>query len=44
MLRYFPEKKHSGGMLFRKFIGEKGKTVRELFERNAAVTWFITAC
>ena len=32
-------------MLFRNFIGEKGKkTVRKLFERNAAVTWFITAC
>ena len=24
--------------------GRKGKTVRKLFERNAAVTWFITAC
>ena len=31
-------------MLFRKFIGEKEKIVRKLFERNAAVTWFITAC
>ena len=31
-------------MLFKKFIGERGKIVRKLFERNAAVTWFITAC
>ena len=29
-------------MLFRKFIEEEGKTVRKLFERNAAVTWFNT--
>ena len=32
-------------MIFKNFIGgRKGKTVRKLFERNAAVTWFITAC
>ena len=31
-------------MIFRKFIGERGKIVRKLFERKAVVTWFITAC
>ena len=31
-------------MIFRKFIGEKGKTVRKCVERKYAVTWFITAC
>ena len=27
--RYFPEKNDLGGMLFRKFIGEKGKNSKE---------------
>ena len=25
-------------------LGKKGNIVRKLFERNVAVTWFITAC
>ena len=27
-----------------KFIGEKGKIVRKVFERKSTVTWFVTAC
>ena len=30
-------------MLFKKFIGEKGKIVGKCFERESAVTWSLTA-
>ena len=42
LLRYFPKKNSFRWMLFRKFIEERGKTIRNMCERIAAGTWFIT--
>ena len=43
MLRDFPERIHSGECYSGNSLRKEGKTVRKLFERIAAVTWFITA-
>ena len=41
--QYFPERMHSGECYSGNSLRKRKKTVRKLFERNAAVTWLFTA-